>query len=370
MSLHHVIPAEDRAAFLDCRRAWDFSARERGNRELARPAEALDLHRAIRDALAVYYFPGMWDWAPAIVLPLVRKAFAGSVGTQRAEYLAAHGHSELPPAVADAAAARAELGLATLEAYLGWAPEADELAPVQVVLEVDVQVPSRGEPDRELAVGQRPVRYRDRIDMLVMDADNGYWMVEHRFVHGPWPDVDALLRDDRCLSWCWAWQQDNPGREVVGTIYNEIRVGDPVVTPPPRGPRSTVAQHRSDPSPDPDALAPYGTLAAEYDLRIQLGDGFRRVHVPRSRAETTAFGERLADQLTEMIDPGTACYPNPATARCGQCAFRPPCLAVDRGGDAAALLAEHYRARTHDPKPGTLGARTWSTGRGAAPPPL
>jgi hypothetical protein len=52
----------DRAAFKRCRRQWDFGARERRNLEPAEAAGTPGLEQAVRDALAVYYFPGMWDW--------------------------------------------------------------------------------------------------------------------------------------------------------------------------------------------------------------------------------------------------------------------------------------------------------------------
>ena len=72
----------DRGAFKRCRRQWDFGARERQNYESAQPAAAPDLEPAVRDALAVYYFPGMWDWRRSVVLPLVLQGLARSMGRQ------------------------------------------------------------------------------------------------------------------------------------------------------------------------------------------------------------------------------------------------------------------------------------------------
>jgi len=72
----------DRGAFKRCRRQWDLGARERQNWEPARPAAVPDLDLAVRDALAVYYFPGMWDWQRSVVLPLVLQGFARSMGCQ------------------------------------------------------------------------------------------------------------------------------------------------------------------------------------------------------------------------------------------------------------------------------------------------
>src|SRR5215467_5714876 len=79
-----LIRPEDRALFKKCRRAWDFGARTRRNLEPAQPPTVPDLNRALHDALAVYYFPGMWDWRPEIVLPIVRQAFERSMTRQRA----------------------------------------------------------------------------------------------------------------------------------------------------------------------------------------------------------------------------------------------------------------------------------------------
>lgn len=362
----YVVDCGDRAAFLRCRREWDFVARERRNREPVRPAAVLDPFRALRDALAIYYFPGMWDWQPAVVRPLVAKALADSVTRQRTEYLTAHAIDAIPGPQQDAVDSDAELAQRTLESYQAWAPSVDEFTPAQVLAEFDVLVPHPDRAGQALATNGRAVRFRDRVDVLAMDAANNLWVVEHRVVHGPWPDLDALRLDERALSWCWAWEQEYPGLTVAGTIYNELRLGHPETSPPPRGPRGTVPQHgpaQGRPWHEPDEPAGTG-----YDLRIQLGEEFRRVHVPRGRAEVAAFGRRLAHQLLDMIDPEVRPYPNPEPARCTRCAFRPPCLETETGTDADMILAESYRARSHQPRPGVLGDRTWSTGRGAAPP--
>ena len=57
-----VVTAADRASFTRCRRQWDFGAALRQDLERRQTPTLPDLDRAVRDALAVYYFPGMWDW--------------------------------------------------------------------------------------------------------------------------------------------------------------------------------------------------------------------------------------------------------------------------------------------------------------------
>jgi len=64
-----VIRAWDREWFKRCRRAWDLGSSARQDYEPVRPAGPSPLGPAIADALAVYYYPAMWDWQPAIVRP-------------------------------------------------------------------------------------------------------------------------------------------------------------------------------------------------------------------------------------------------------------------------------------------------------------
>ena len=55
------ITAEERTRFKRCRRQWDFASPHRRNlRSLAFVEPALP--SALKDALAVYYYPGTWDW--------------------------------------------------------------------------------------------------------------------------------------------------------------------------------------------------------------------------------------------------------------------------------------------------------------------
>ena len=103
---------------------------------------------------------------------------------------------------------------------------------------------------------------------------------------------------------------------------------------------------------------------------IGEGDGeFRRTRILRDRAELEAMGARLAAEALDMVDPALRVYPNPAPEQCGSCRFVAPCLAIERGQDVAAVLRAGYRDRGPERvESGRLGAATWGTGRGAAPP--
>jgi hypothetical protein len=363
----------DRGAFKRCRRQWDLGARERQSYEPARPAAAADLEAAVRDALAVYYFPGMWDWQRSVVLPLVVQGLARSAGRG-------------PPAGEEELAAAEAL----LRRYFEWAPAVDRFSPIQVEHPFEVNLPDPAGGDRELVLADgRPVRYQGRVDLLAGDEHDRYWVVAHRVVDRFAPAGDLLL-DEELVAACWALEQVYPGMRIAGTVHNELRV-DPE---PPAGTawsrlrrrlvhadrqvrrsghQRGLPQHeasgggRSLPYARRGARARPAADPAAVDVQ---GDGpFRRTRVPRDRAELAAMGTRLAAEALEMVDPDLRVYPSPSPEHCGSCQFEAPCLAMERGGDVRAVLEAGYRDRGPERvEPGRLGAATWGTGRGAAPP--
>jgi hypothetical protein len=355
-----ILRPDDRALFKRCRRAWDLGARARRNLEPTDQPARLDIERAVHDALAVYYFPGMWDWAPGIVLPLVRQAFEKSVARQ-VRGMSPERRQEVTGTV--------ERGRQALESYFDWAPVVDRFAPVRVDTDLDVQLPDPREAGRDLATPDGwSVRYQDRLDLLVIDEDDAYWVLDHRVVDGDWTHSDAMLLDEQCLAWCWAWELFYPGMVIAGTIYNELRLDAPV--PPASGQtpaaRSPVSQHRRTYVP------PTRTSRADGGERmLQQGtDCFRRTQIGRTPAELAAFGSRLGLEALEMTDPELALYPNPSARHCLACAYRRPCIAMNEDLDlAAAELAHSYRTRPPEQvEEGRLGGSTWSMGRGAMPP--
>src|SRR6201993_4368515 len=74
--VHFSIGPEQRASFKRCRRQWDFASRRR-----LEPVDAAGpaLAAALKDALAVYYYPGTWDWQHDLKQSLVHKAVERSL---------------------------------------------------------------------------------------------------------------------------------------------------------------------------------------------------------------------------------------------------------------------------------------------------
>jgi hypothetical protein len=353
----------DRLWFKRCRRSWDFGSRLRRNLEPAEPRYALDLDRAVRDGLAVYYFPGMWEWDRKVVLPLAFAAFEKTLRRQREDHrLTAAGDAEWHRGLS--------AGQQLLEQYLAWAPAADRFWPVRVETDFDVQIPDPTVADTDLvAPDGRVVRYGGRVDLLVVDEHDAYWMVRHRLVDDFTP-TDLLLLDDELVAACWAWELFYLGMRISGTIHNELRLGGTPPDPaePVRRPRPSHAFAR--------ARAQHRRMYAqpeEVPTEVVVEEGgemFRRTRVPRSRAALDDLGRRLATEALEMLAHDVPVYPTPTPEHCAACAFRAPCIDLNEGTDAGAILEATYRVRPPEaPEEGRLGAVTWSMNRGAAPPP-
>jgi hypothetical protein len=358
----YCIHASDRAAFKRCRRQWHLSSPNQRNLEpISRRPGPIDLNQALRDALAVYYFPGMWEWDRAIVQPLVHKALERSVRGQ-AKTMAGNGADE------QAQQAMLARGHALLDAYTAWAPAVDHFTPIRVETDFEVNIPDPTMPDATLLTpGGEEIRYCDRVDLLAIDSDDAYWVVQHRLVAEGWTDDDALQLDERTIAWCWAWPLFYLGMQITGTIYNEIRAdsgeletGRPDTVVPQQAGHQQVGHRRM--------YARSGTVRGER-LHAEGTDVFRRTRIRRGEAELAVAGAGLAAEARTATSAGLDLYPNPEPAICARCSYRPPCLALNHGDDATAELLRSYRHRSPEPvQEGRLGGVTWSMNRGAAPP--
>jgi len=366
-----VVRPEDRRRFRRCRRQWDLGATTRRNLEPARPAPALDLDRALRDALAVYYFPGMWEWNRDVVLPLTHQALEKGLTRQR-DALAAD------TVVPDHFEADLVEGRAILDRYLAWAPSVDRFWPVRVETDFDVALPDLTNPAHDLvSESGDPVRYEGRVDLLVVDEHDAYWVVRHQLSPSGFADPDLLALDDESTAACWAWELFYLGMRIAGTIHNELRPGGQPPDPaaPVTRPRASHAFARARDAAR-DAIPGHRRMyaqASETPTEVVVEEGgtmFRRTRIPRPPEELAAMGRNLVAEAQEMTAGGLVPYPNPAAEHCLACGFRPPCLAMTAEDDPEPILRAAYRERPPvTPQEGRLGAVTWSMNRGAAPPP-
>jgi hypothetical protein len=385
-----TVTAADRASFRRCRRQWDFGAGMRQDLEPVHQPAVPDLDRAVRDALAVYYFPGMWDWDRGVRLPLVGQELARALTRQRQKA----GHDADDQAWQEAL----DQGKALLARYVDWAPRADPFAPVLVETDFEVNVLDPARSDAALVSGGgEPIRYTGRIDLMAVDEHDAYWIVRHRVVGADWPPTEQLAADEESLAACWAWEQFYLGMVITGTIDNELRLPPrpaaeavaPVPDPSPqagrRGPwrwlpfrtlatRPRVRQH--EPSGGGRSIPQHRRMYARASqpgrvepIEQQVADGFRRTWLRRSPADVAAAGRRLGQDVAEMARTDLEVYPEPSDDNCPSCPFLDPCRTMRAGRDEQPALRTGYRTRaTESPEEGRLGGRAWGIGRGAAPP--
>jgi hypothetical protein len=346
--MEYRIDPEERARFKRCRRQWDFASPHRRDLE---PVESVEpgLAAALNSALAVYYYPGTWDWQHELKQSLVYKALERSLSGDDLQAAAA-----------------------LLDCYDAWARTVDNFAPVKIGHDVQCLVADPRDPERALLTPNGiGVHFTCRVDLLAVDSHDDYWIVRHQIVED-WLDLATILRDEEAIAACWAWEQDYIGMEIAGTIHNEVRIGEPLDLPGKAAPQTRVAQHepsgggRSIPQHQRASALASRVYAAPRVDRLAAGV-LRRTRVRRTRDEISAAGAQIAAEALEMTG-GPAIYPNPA-AHCGICPFVAPCLALFAGSDPQLVLSEQFRKRPADtvlaPR---LGQSTWGFGRGAGPP--
>jgi hypothetical protein len=348
--VHFRIDPEQRASFKRCRRQWDFASRRR-----LEPVEAAGpaLPAALKDALAVYYYPGTWDWQHDLKQSLVHKAVERALNDAGAGTLI-------------------EEATAVLDCYDAWASTIDDFAPVKIDHDVGGLLNDPAAPERGLLTPNGSgVVYTCRVDLLAVDAADEYWVVRHQIVDD-WQDTDALIRDEETIAACWTWEQDYIGMEIVGTIHNEVRIDGPVDLPDDGRNRKPVAQRegsgggRSIPQHQ-RVSARASRVDAVSRIDQHTAGPIRRTRIRRTRQEIAEVGRQLATEALDIaFEP--AIYPSPA-AHCSACDFAAPCLTLFEGGDPEPLLTARFRERpvSARPKP-RLGQATWGFGRGAAPP--
>jgi hypothetical protein len=274
----YVVTAEDRAWFEQCHRAWDFGARGRQHLEARDPdARAADPTAALRGALAVHYYPGMWSWSRAIVEPLVTAAYEQADG---------------PP-----------IGRPALEAFQRWSMDADRFTPIRVEADVFVPVPDPERPGHALVASDGlPVRYEDRVPLVLLhDGDDRCWLGFHHVVDG-WADPDRFVLDERALLACWAWEQLELATPVHGVLHTELRLDPPDVR------RTTV---RFGPARKEAAAARLGR-----SVRRMLADGLDVVpnpswaHCARCPFRAPCVALEQGEDVTELL--ATGYRPRPA----------------------------------------------------------
>jgi hypothetical protein len=308
----------------------------------------------VHDALAVYYFPAMDDWDRAIVRPLALQAFQRKMHEQRSNYekrrpLAAEQRRQFSDHVA--------LGERMLQHFFAWAATLDDFASIFADHEFWAPIPDPDNPGHELVSPEGwPIRYLGRIDQLISNRDDEYWVVAHRLVNA-WEDTERFVRDYRGVSYVWAMRLCYPQFRIAGNVYNELRTDtypaadtrsrEAVPIPPERDKRDMrgvrhINRRRDYLSPGDEELT-----ATDDEIVEQTGnDKFRRTYVRRCRATIEQIGAEIAEEARLIDAADLVIAPHHSSDICPTCPYQEPCAALDAGLDVAAVLTARYRQRT------------------------
>lgn len=362
-----ILRPREMETFRTCRRAWDFGARIRQNYIPLTQPHVFDFDKAIHDALAVYYYPAMDDWSRHIVRPVAMQGFIRSMQTSRALY--EEGATLTPDQERDYEE-HLELGKGLLNGYFKWVAGVDDVESIFSDHDVWVPIldPNSDDPEQELArPDNRPVRYLGRIDGMVSDTNDEYWIVNHRIVYDGFHDLDTLIDDKLGFTHIWGMEFAYPQLWVAGIIYNELlvdafhnRVGDDTVSDEEiveidkRHMRGARHMHTRRGPRDPlnypeemDAPKSPSTRDIEYDEVVdQIGnEAFRRTVIRRGRRGVRDAGQRLSAEAVQMAMEEPEIYPTEDKAVCRTCVFVAPCEAMTAGEDITPIMAANYRQR-------------------------
>jgi hypothetical protein len=350
LTMATVFTTSDLRSFKRCRRAWDLGSPSRQNLAPNGPLRPFEVDTAIRDALAVYYYPGMWSWPRKIVEPIAFGKYAESMSRQLEGHDQRFGTSDEDRELFER---MRPLGETMLRRYFEWAPSVDWFHSVRVDTDFRVNPPDPDHPGDGLVAGGHAVRYAGRIDLLAVeqavwrrqqDDDTVYWIVHHRVAGEEWAALGDLLLDDRGTSSSWAGQ-DAARVRVVGVVYNELRAG--VDLPARVLSDSTILEAKESPV-DPVFEAELVERLADERIRRQTSQWCRRTWVAMSPSEIDAHQQRDSEAIEAMLSPTLPLYASPSAANCAHCAFRTPCMAMNRGEDPVPILEQSYRGRQEE----------------------
>lgn len=256
--------------------------------------------------------------------------------------------------------------------YFDWAAPRDDFESILADEDVWAPVLDPLKPGYELGTPDgRPIRYFGRLDQLISDAQDEYWVVCHRLVWDGWADDQALIDDGEARRGQWAVETAYPQLVVAGAIYNELRMtvghGAPPAVPPAdlrdmtRGVRHLNVRRSAHTPPGKDLTLPlpdaelnrvYAPAARSGDQdRVDRREGdelVRRTWVRRARSSAPEAHREVVAYVLQAREPTVDVSPDPSEEKCSQCAFLKPCIAMNDGVDIGPIMVAEFRKRTED----------------------
>ena len=275
------------------------------------------------------------------------------------------------------------LAMAISETFHHWAAQPDGLMTRWRTLatEMSFRVPLYNEK------GQKSPRvfFAGRVDGLFVDEHGEVWLREYKTTSRQ-PNPDWLTLDLQAAMYCWAMQEAT-GKRVAGVHY--IFLHKKVPQKPDRlkngglsrainsSLNTTAALYReaiSDLAME-RATAEFARASADQEhrewetsyelivrgLESEYGDVLRALEsrgyeeyvtelkVRKSEAELARASRELYMTALEMTRETTRIYASEDWLKCDFCAFKQPCIAMNRGLNYRGILDADYRKRVNEP---------------------
>lgn len=384
--LVHSIHTSERRSYRGCRRRWNWLFNEFYYPLVT--AKPLEFGQAFHKAMEKYYDPMTWH-DKETAAALAQAAFVQVCKEQHSQYMKLN-KGNIDPEMKKDYDERIQLGLGMLRHYTKWVSPVHDVNFKPVKVEIEFEVPIKDPHGRYLAcrcnkcwarevahygthINEPDYNYRDvwrglpvtyggRIDMLAEDELGRYWVFDWKTAARmsgvePGSSDDFMLLDDQITSYCWAlWTLGIP---VVGFVYAEIKKAVPEEPEPNKTQRlgrwysvnkqlNTTYDIYYKTVSENDPVAFSQGLYDNFLDYLKSTDGPRyhvRHVVFRSETELANAGYNIWQEASEMVDPNLKIYPSPGRFSCGNCAFKDPCLSMNKGEDFQYTLDTLFEKR-------------------------
>lgn len=352
-----IISTSDRTAFRACRRRWNFSSHLRQSLHPMEQRVPLwfgsAMHHALEDFHGRKLYPNTHAAIDDYVQATVKYYGEENIASDNIEddvtlmkrMLSHYQHGWLTLRKRD-----------PLKTYT-----VDKTPQVEIPFEFEIPLPA----ELLRAAGYTKAIYRGVLDRVVIDEDGYLWIQDYKNVARFTPP-EHLELDSQIDVYLWAASYIFK-RPVIGFIYTQFKKSG---VEPPRvlkdGTISVDSSQNTSHALYRKALENmYGdgsknlwpeknvtTLNYLASLEEEEADKFiRRDRVSRNKSVLRAAATKIIAEVTDMLNPATAIYPNPVNfpVSCSaSCSFLEPCLRMDRGEDYKTILADEFVVRPYE----------------------
>jgi hypothetical protein len=312
---------------------------------------------AFHKAMEIFYDPTTWymteDDRRIILVNNALASFKDEMTKQKQRYLRLTGRESLDDQDRVSYEEDLDLGIGMLKHYFDYVKRKgyDRFKPLATEVDFEVDIFTPAEIKDIWGWTDTRVVYRGRIDLLVQDPWGEVWIWDHKTTARMRDTLSHLELDEQLSSYNWALQKAL-GIEIAGNVYAEIFKA----YPKPLEELKNIRQGRRF-STNKQQMCSYDIAVAQLeeageDLALYeefllhlKGEGkefVRRSEVRRNQHELNEIGNRIRDEVLDMLDPKLRIYPSPSPFSCDNCPVRSVCVAMNDGSDYKWILTTYF----------------------------